>query len=433
MRSAPWRSATTPSCSACAAFIIEAQRRKDTAAARAYAEEAANAAPALGWAGQAVLEFRCAAGDWAAALSALDRNSRYGLIDKTEYKRQRAVLLTARALAAADGERDRARSLALDALKLAPTLVPAAELAGRLLGEAGELRRASRIIEKAWAANPHPDLAETYAHLRPGDSARERLARVQSLALKAPGQGAAHIESALAVARAALDAQEFAVARNAIRPLLKEPTQRVADLDGGDRAARERRRGPRPRMDGAGAARAARSGVERRRLRVGSLDAGVAGERAARRVPVEGAAGGTGRRARGDRGRRAGCATAPPVVVAAAAGAAARSCRRNATPAEPSRRPPTAGRAVRFGAEAAEVAPRVEAVIPLLHVPDDPGPDPAPDLDPEPEPPGGSRGLAAVQIGIAARRGRACLPTTGPAVKTGAIPPISARAGVAQG
>ena len=98
-------------------LFIEAQRRKDTVAARAYAEEAANAAPALGWAGQAVLEFRCAAGDWAAALAALDRNSRYGLIDKAEYQRQRAVLLTARALAAADGERDRARSLALDALE----------------------------------------------------------------------------------------------------------------------------------------------------------------------------------------------------------------------------------------------------------------------------------------------------------------------------
>ena len=88
-------------------------------------------------------------------------------------------------------------------LKLAPTLVPAAELAGRLLGEAGELRRASRIIEKAWAANPHPDLADTYAHLRPGDSARERLARVQSLALKAPGQARTHRERAGGGARRA--------------------------------------------------------------------------------------------------------------------------------------------------------------------------------------------------------------------------------------
>ena len=65
-------------------LYVEAQRRKDTVAARAYAEEAANAAPALGWAGQAVLEFRCAAGDWAGALAALDRNSRNGLIDKAD-------------------------------------------------------------------------------------------------------------------------------------------------------------------------------------------------------------------------------------------------------------------------------------------------------------------------------------------------------------
>src|SRR5262249_28099885 len=73
-------------------------------------------------------------------------------------------------------------------------------------------------------ANPHPDLAEAYAHLRPGDSARERLTRVQSLAARAQGNA----ESALAVARAALEAQEFTTARGALKPLLKEPTQRVA-------------------------------------------------------------------------------------------------------------------------------------------------------------------------------------------------------------
>jgi HemY protein len=40
-----------------------------------------------------------------------------------------------------------------------------------------------------------------------------------------------------------------------------------------------------------------------------------------------------------------------------------------------------------------KIAPRVEAVIPLLHVPDDPGPDPAPDLDPEPSRPAVRAGL----------------------------------------
>ncbi len=369
-------------------LYVEAQRRKDAAAARAYAEEAAKAAPAIGWAGQAALEFRCAAGDWAGALSALDRNSRYGLIDKTEYRRQRAVLLTARALAAEEDERDRARSLALDALKLAPALVPAAELAGRLLGEAGELRRASRIIEKAWVANPHPDLADTYAHLRPGDSARERLARVQSLALKAPG----HVESALAVARVALDAQEFAVARNAIRPLLKEPTQRVAALmaeieerESGDegRAREWMGRALRAPRDPAWTADGF---VSDRWMPVspvsGRLDAFQwkvpLAELGDARDVIEGDDFEDGGR--------------PPVVVAPPPPVRAEEA---VAPAQPIAAPAPHPSAALSGAspKPLRIVPRVDALIPLLHVPDDPGPDPAPDLDPEPEPPGGSRGL----------------------------------------
>ncbi|MEA3025975.1 MAG: HemY protein [Alphaproteobacteria bacterium] len=370
-------------------LYIEAQRRKDSAAARAYAEEAASAAPALGWAGQAVLEFRCAAGDWAAALSALDRNSRYGLIDRTDYKRQRAVLLTARALAAADGERERARSLALDALKLAPTLVPAAELAGRLLGEAGELRRASRIIEKAWAANPHPELAETYAHLRPGDSARERLARVQSLALKAPG----HVESALAVARAALDAQEFAAARNAIRPLLKEPTQRVATLMA-EIEQRESGDEGRAREWMARALRAARDPewsadgfVSDRWMPVSP----VSGRLDAFQWKVPLAELGDARAVidldelDADRPQRQAAAAAPPSELPAPGEPAA-----GAETAAPAPRPPTLAGAA---PKPPKLAPRVEAVIPLLQVPDDPGPEPAADFEPEPEPPGASRGM----------------------------------------
>src|SRR5207249_4621654 len=82
------------------------------------------------------------------------RNMRSGLVDKEAYRRQRAVLLTARALAAEESDRTAARALALEALKLAPTLVPAAALAGRLLGEAGERRKAARLIEAAWKAIP---------------------------------------------------------------------------------------------------------------------------------------------------------------------------------------------------------------------------------------------------------------------------------------
>jgi HemY protein len=207
-------------------LFIEARRRNDPAAALLYAEEAAKHVAVPGWAGQAVLEFRCVARDWSGALHRLERNMESGLVDKATYRRQRAVLLTAQALAAEAGDRDRAKTLVLEATKLAPSLVPAAALAGRLLAEAGELRKAGRIIEAAWRANPHPDLADAYAHLRPGDSARERLARIETLVAKSPG----NVEAALAVARAALDAQEFVIARQALAPLAIVPTTRVAAL-----------------------------------------------------------------------------------------------------------------------------------------------------------------------------------------------------------
>ena len=207
-------------------LFIEAQRRADPVAARFYAEEAASGTPVPAWAGHAVFAAACAAGDWSGALERLERNMKSGLLDRATYARRRAVLLTARALAAEEHDRSNARALAVEAVGLAPTLVPAAALAGRLLGEAGELRKAARIVETAWRANPHPELAETHAHLRPGDSARERLARVEELAQLAPG----HSESLLAVTRAALDAQEFAIARKALAPLLAAPTQRVAML-----------------------------------------------------------------------------------------------------------------------------------------------------------------------------------------------------------
>jgi len=223
-------------------LFIEAQRAPDAAAARVIAEEAAKSAEAPAWAARAVLEFRCAGGDWDGALDRLERNMKAGLLDKAAWQRQRAVLLTARALAAETTDRTLARTLALEAVRLAPTLVPAAALSGRLLGEAGDMRRAARVIEAAWQANPHPDLAETYTHLRPGDSARDRLKSTEALARLSP----ASVEGALAVAQAALDAREFAVARAALAPLRSAPTQRVAmliaklaEMEGDEGRARE--------------------------------------------------------------------------------------------------------------------------------------------------------------------------------------------------
>jgi HemY protein len=207
-------------------LFIEAQRADDPVAAVMIAEEALKLAPSSTWASHAVLGFRCAKADWTGALAILETNYASNLIDKPTYRRQRGVLLTARALELETVDRDQSRESVMEAIKLAPTLAPAAVLASKYESEAHQVRRSMRIVEAAWLAQPHPDLADAYAHVKLGDSARQRLVRIETLASKAPG----HIESALAVARAAIDATEYAKARAALEPFIAAPTQRVAML-----------------------------------------------------------------------------------------------------------------------------------------------------------------------------------------------------------
>ena len=344
-------------------LYIEAQRRGDAHAAQLAVEEAAKASSAPTWAGQAVLDYRCAGSDWAGALDTLDAMK--GTLEKANYRRKRAVLLTARALALQDIDRDGSRAAALEAAKLAPDLVPAAALAGRRLAEAGEARKARKILEKAWTLNPHPDVAEAYANLRPGNSARERLTRMQKLAGMLPGQR----EGALAVARAALDAREFAVARAALAPFLAALTQRVATLMGeieesehGDqgRVREWMARAMRAAGDPAWTADGTVSEHWRPVSPNGRLDGYVwkvpLAEIGVTRPVIE---------------------IAPPPPKPAAEPAELAPPPPQAAP-EPLRKP---------SKTATKSKPKpVEPVIPLVHVPDDPGPDSAPESDPVPEP-----------------------------------------------
>jgi HemY protein len=362
-------------------LYVEARRREDLSTARGYAEEAARTAPALAWAGQAVLEFHCASGDWDGALAVLERNMKNKLIDKAAYRRQRAVLLTASALAAEETDRDRARSLALDAVKLAPTLVPAAELAGRMLAEARKFRKARRVIERAWQANPHPDLAQVYAYLRIGDSARDRLARVEALAQKAPG----NVEGALAVARAAIDAQEFAVARSALKALLTEPTQRVAELmaelahaeNGDEGRAREwMARALRAPRDPAWTADGF---VSEHWLPVSPVDGRL--DALQWKVPMAALMTALGGNATviedGDRAPLADAPLQKAIPAADPAHAEAPVVRAAAI----------ANTMVRRSAALSPNGQRVETVIPLVHAPDDPGPEPSAEPQSGPEQP----------------------------------------------
>lgn len=188
-------------------LYLEAERAGEREAARHYAAQAADAAPQLGWAMTATLEARTEEHDWNGALALLEAQKP----PHPRTTRLRAVLLTAHAMEELDVDPAMARANAMEALRLQPDFVPAAVTAARALLRQNDLRRATKVLETIWKQEPHPEVAETYVHARPGDTTKDRLSRARRLARLRPN----HVESELAVARAALAAGEFAEARAA--------------------------------------------------------------------------------------------------------------------------------------------------------------------------------------------------------------------------
>ena len=174
------------------------------------------------------------------------------------------MLLTAQAQTAEESDPERALTLALEAHGLAPDLVPAAAIAGRLLASRGNTPRAAKILQRTWSRSPHPDLATAYAYARIGDSPRDRLDRVKQLAALSPNshrradRGGDGGDRGAPVRRGARRAG--AAARRPHDAARRHP-------HGPHRGRAARRQGPRARMARARRQCAARSRVDRRRHR----------------------------------------------------------------------------------------------------------------------------------------------------------------------
>lgn len=208
-------------------LFLEAEREGATEAARQFAERAMRLNPQLGWSTDALFELQCKSNNWADALETLATARKHDLVDKKTAERRRAVLLTAQAADLEQSDTDRALELALEANRIAPSLVPAATIAGNILASKGNTSRAAKVLQKTWKHAPHPDLALAYSFARPGDSPRDRLQRISDLARLKPHSP----ESAIAVATAAIEARDWDVARKALQPLLEgRLTQRICTL-----------------------------------------------------------------------------------------------------------------------------------------------------------------------------------------------------------
>jgi HemY protein len=199
----------------------------DREAALAFATRAFEMEPRAAWVAEQLFRVQTQSGAWDLARKTIASARRTGTLSVEDSRRREGVLAAAEALCAdAQGERERAFELAQKALALAPGLTPMAVFLAKEQLSRAQHWAASGTIETAWRVHPHPDLARTYAGLKPGETPVQRARRLMGLAEFNPG----HVESRLLVAGEALGLGEVRRARRALRPAVDGGSARVLML-----------------------------------------------------------------------------------------------------------------------------------------------------------------------------------------------------------
>jgi HemY protein len=190
--------------------LMQALREGDKEAALDYVRRAHAIRPKTPWVLTAMVELSEATGNLIAAERAIRDATRHKALTPAEGQRKRAVVLLQKAMAArAESKPAEALKQAREAHKLDAGLVPATVLLGEQLVVAGRGREAARMLEKAWPAQPHPDLVRVYRNTAQDKDPVALVSRLGKLILRKPD----HPESHLALAEAALEAKLWGEAR----------------------------------------------------------------------------------------------------------------------------------------------------------------------------------------------------------------------------
>ncbi len=200
-------------------LFARARHAGDIEAAQSHAARAFELKPGAAWAFDAALDLALARGDFAGAADAIDRAEKAGGLAREGAARGRAAALTGAAFAAnAASDPQAALDLGMQALKLAPGLVPAAVLVARLEAAAGDARRAEKTLASAFARSPDRALVEAALELGSGEADGAAAPMLEKLAAKHPGGR----EAKIAIAQAHLLRGEAADAADLIADLLKD-------------------------------------------------------------------------------------------------------------------------------------------------------------------------------------------------------------------
>jgi HemY protein len=167
-------------------LLRQAIQREDWPTAQRLAREAEAAQPGAAWLRQERETLALRTRDWREALALAAPGSAQSAL----------------ALAAAGQEPDanRAAELERQAFQTDPGFAPAAIAHANRLKASGSPRRARAVLEQAWAAKPHPDIAAAY--LEGDGDALHRVKAAETLVHSNPS----HPESHLLVGRLALEA-----------------------------------------------------------------------------------------------------------------------------------------------------------------------------------------------------------------------------------
>lgn len=188
----------------------------DTDTAMALARKAFALSPDNERVLRTLFDLQSKKGDWGGARETLNASMHARLLPRDVGTRRDAVLSLADARAAlAAGDTARGNEAALQANRLAPTLVPAAALAARVQAAQGSKRKATKTLTSAWAVAPQPDLAAAFAAIEPDETPEARRRRFAALIAAAP----THPESRLLETELALAAEDFPAARKALGDL----------------------------------------------------------------------------------------------------------------------------------------------------------------------------------------------------------------------
>ncbi len=190
-------------------LIARARAENDLEAALRHVRRAEELKPKTEWVQKALIELLIEKKDYDAASGVVMRMMRGKKNQQNEALRHlKTVISHEQALLAFErGENEAALRYANEAHRQDPGFVPASVFMVRHMAPG---RGRDKLLEAAWSAAPHPDLATAAKALVLAEDPRDWFKRAKSFMLKTNPD---HRETHLALARAALDAREYGEAR----------------------------------------------------------------------------------------------------------------------------------------------------------------------------------------------------------------------------